>query len=482
MYSPNSDADTAQHVAGVYDQYLARWTAGETPTFEEFCEENPELAEPLQLLHETQIEDLLVEVLERGGGQERLDACCREWPAHAAGLRWLAGRMQALGGVLLEPPTQAPSGKFEGTRIGGYTIIGTLGEGATGLVLRAWDDKLHREVALKLLKQNAGMDLRGPMDRAHVRFVEEAQVTSQLDHPAIVPVHELGVADNGQSFFTMKLVKGEPFSRLISRVGRDDESWSLARGLQVIVRVGEALTYAHHKRVIHRDVKPENILVGSFGAVYLVDWGLTRVLDSSEALGVPTDELLTKRVHSIRSPGEDASHFLTEAGTKLGTPYYMSPEQARGDISLMEPAVDIYGLGAVLYHMLAGEAPFQRNRANESLEATLKRIDREAPTDIADLAPGLDPALAQVVRCAMARRPQDRFSTMGAFVAELTSLLELGATLQIGGGPSSSVDEPPPLARPGWGVFLRDNALVLALAAGLIFVLGLWTTRILGSL
>lgn len=481
MPGPRSNEDTAAYVAALYDQFLSRWETGENPSIEAYCAENPGQAAHLRNHHQEQVEDLLVELLEQGGGEERLEACCLRWPAHAADLRRLASRMRALEGLIDEPQTEVTAAQLEGAQVGRYRVISELGAGTTGRVLRVWDDLLHREVALKLLKRRVGLDLRQPLDQVSARFIEEAQVTSQLDHPAIVPIHELGKADDGQPFFTMKLVKGDEFSRFVDRVGRPSSDWSLLRGLRLIQRAGEALAYAHHKRVIHRDVKPGNIMVGRFGAVYLVDWGLTRVLDADphagRITGMPTAGLPTRGVQSVRSPGGAGVELGTKAGTSLGTPYYMSPEQARGDTSMMTPAVDIYGLGAVLYHMLAGEPPYRRSGPNDSVDQMLGRIDAGPPVELGTIAPGIDARLCRIVARAMAHDPDKRYGRMGELLADLTDFIDGGTTLNSN---AIGIPEPHLPPAPGWGPFLRQNAVVLFLCAALVFMLGLWWTRIFG--
>ncbi len=389
--------------------------------------------------------------------------------------------MQELEGLIDEPQTEVPAAQLEGAQVGRYRVISELGAGTTGRVLRVWDDRLHREVALKLLKRRVGPNFGQPLDQVSARFIEEAQVTSQLDHPAIVPIHELGKTDEGQPFFTMKLVKGDEFSRFVDRVGQQSSDWSVLRGLRLIQRAGEALAYAHHKRVIHRDVKPGNIMVGRFGAVYLVDWGLTRVLDSDPYAGripgMPTTSLPTRGVQSVRSPGSAAIELGTRAGTSLGTPYYMSPEQARGDTASMTPAVDIYGLGAVLYHMLAGEPPYRRSGPNDSVDKMLRRIDAGPPVELGTIAPALDARLCRIVGRAMAHDPKKRYGRMEDLLADLTDFIDGGTTLNSN---ALGIPDSPPPAALSWGPFLRQNAVILFLCAALTFMLGLWWNRLLG--
>ena len=219
-----------------------------------------------------------------------------------------------------------------------YQREGELGRGGMGVVERVYDQRLKRTLAMKLV-------LRGGNEQQRLaRFLNEARITSQLDHPGIVPVHDVGVDPQGRAYFTMKLVSGVTLQTVYQRLGEGDPEWSQSRVLRVVERVCEALAFAHERGVIHRDVKPHNIMVGAFGEVHVMDWGLARRLadpDAGEASASALAQVVDRQVD------------LTLEGAAVGTPAYMSPEQAQGDLARMGPQADVYAVGALLYHLLA---------------------------------------------------------------------------------------------------------------------------------
>ena len=212
-----------------------------------------------------------------------------------------------------------------------------LGEGGMGVVVQANDRDLARSVAVKRLQPRA-------TSPEHLgRFLREAQVTAQLEHPGVLPVHDVGVDEQGRFFYVMRLVRGdETLRRVIDRLRAGDEAtlreFSSERRVRVILKLAEILAYAHSKGVVHRDVKPENIMLGSFGEVYLVDWGLAKI---SGAADEPSPAAL----------GDHSGSSVTREGAIVGTPLYMAPEQARGEPAT--PASDVYALGAILYELVS---------------------------------------------------------------------------------------------------------------------------------
>ncbi|MBI4567987.1 MAG: serine/threonine protein kinase, partial [Planctomycetes bacterium] len=250
--------------------------------------------------------------------------------------------------------TEIPVKKAEQRK---YVVEGRLGHGGMGEVLSARDPALDRSVAVKLSLYE---------DRRRVRrFVHEAQVTAQLEHPNIIPVHEVGVTEKGRAYFAMKRVAGQTLGDVLHAVFRDDEEaaakWPLPRLIEVFLKVCDGMAFAHSRRVIHRDLKPSNIMVGEFGEVLVMDWGLARVLDEK------ADEALEEAVRTVRTQ-EGASR--TQDG--IGTPSYMPPEQAdpaRADE--VDERADIYALGAVLYEMLCGQPPFTWKTTEEIVEKFL---------------------------------------------------------------------------------------------------------------
>jgi WD40 repeat protein/serine/threonine protein kinase len=222
-----------------------------------------------------------------------------------------------------------------------YDIGGIVAQGGMGAILDAREATTERTVAMKVM-----LDSTSP--QGMTRFIAEAKITAQLEHPNIVPVHELSVDENDQVFYTMKFVKGVTLREVLTKLCNGDaetlEKYPLAALLIVFQKVCDALAFGHSKGVIHRDLKPENVMLGDYGEVLVMDWGLAKVLSETETAKAGVN--VTSR---IASP---PSEFVTMAGAVMGTPQYMSPEQARGEVDLLDQRTDIYALGAILYHML----------------------------------------------------------------------------------------------------------------------------------
>jgi eukaryotic-like serine/threonine-protein kinase len=229
----------------------------------------------------------------------------------------------------------------------GYILLDKLGSGGMGGVFRVQDTALDREVALKVL---GIADSRGEFG---ARLLREAKIIAQLEHPGIVPVHDVGTLPDGRVFYTMKLVQGRRLDQ------QRDELEGLPERLRTFQKICEAVSFAHAHHVLHRDLKPQNIMVGPFGEVLVMDWGLAKLLDaeSSEAKG----EKIAPKNHGPRvalagsdSSAGETSEAETAHGVILGTPGYMAPEQARGEIESIGPRADIYSLGAVLQFLIEG--------------------------------------------------------------------------------------------------------------------------------
>ena len=247
-----------------------------------------------------------------------------------------------------------------------YEDLGRLGLGGIGDVRKVRDHKLGRLLAMKIIHREL-------MDRPSAvnRFIEEAQVEAQLQHPNIVPVHDIGRLPDGRHYFTMQRIRGVEFSRKIAAVHEAsglsrwrpaDDGTSFRDLILIIQQVCETVAYAHSKGVVHRDLKPENIMIGEFGEVQVVDWGLAKVLGSPE--DVQEDAVVTQW------SAQRADR--TRVGTIAGTPRYMAPEQAMGHTADVGPGTDVYTLGTILYEVLSGSSPFQGSSVAEVL-ALVKR-------------------------------------------------------------------------------------------------------------
>jgi serine/threonine protein kinase/formylglycine-generating enzyme required for sulfatase activity len=269
---------------------------------------------------------------------------------------------------------------------GKYKMLGLLGQGGVGTVHRGRDCDLGRDVAMKFLHERYANE-----PSVLHRFVEEAQIGGQLQHPGIVPVYELGMAD-GKPFFTMKMVKGETLAKkLIERASIDTDR---RKFLTVFEDICQTMAYAHARGVVHRDLKPSNIMIGKFGEVQVVDWGMGKVLST----GGVADELRAVERHSqlsviatARSSGHGTQSVM---GSVMGTPAYMPPEQARGDVDAMDERSDVFELGAILCEILTGQPPYVGDQSELISMAALAKLDDAharlaacgAEQDIVDLA------------------------------------------------------------------------------------------------
>ena len=303
-----------------------------------------------------------------------------------------------------------------------YDVRHEIARGGMGAIMTAHDRDLKRTVAMKVLLGVSRETMNKPSTRRQIRrFVAEAQITGQLEHPNIVPVHELGVDGNGRPWFTMKLVDGEELSLLINNLRFDVERKQLAeplpvargRLLEIFGKVCDAVAYAHSRGVLHRDLKPDNVMVGAFGDVLLMDWGIARARGADGR-----DNSLLDFGDDLQAPGSTrpvqldagAEARLTHDGSIVGTPVYMSPEQALGATDEIDERSDVYALGAMLYQLLTLTEPY-----NGDIEAVLKRVQSRRPVEPPrHRAPDLDIPLEleAICRTAMAPEPRRRYQSV----------------------------------------------------------------------
>ena len=265
-----------------------------------------------------------------------------------------------------DSPEHELQGELSTADHGKYRILGEIARGGMGVVLRGQDLELGREVALKLVDKELAGDTR-----ILERFVEEAQVGGQLQHPGIVPVYALGKLADERPFFTMKLVKGRTLSEMLrERASVDTDRVDF---LTIFESVCQTMAYAHSKGVIHRDLKPDNIMVGAFGEVQVVDWGLSKVL-SREPRPEEQQQPARTVIETVRSTPQTGSKSLV--GNVLGTPAYMSKEQARGQVDKLDERTDVFALGAILCEILTGAPPYVADDLGEVLQlASLGEVD-----------------------------------------------------------------------------------------------------------
>lgn len=293
-----------------------------------------------------------------------------------------------------------------------YAMDRLYAEGGIGQVWRARDKQLHREVALKTLRPELLKH-----GRVRSRFLQEAQITGQLEHPGIVPVYELVAAPrSGAPFYSMRFVHGRTLvqaSRDYHRARRAgaEEPLGLVSLLSAFVAVCNTVAYAHSRGVIHRDLKGENVLLGDFGEVLVLDWGVAKVLGD-------TDEDGRMRLEGQCLPAEATQ---TVQGDIVGTPAYMAPEQAEGRLDLIDSRTDIYGLGAILYEILTGQPPF----TGSNTVAVLEKLVRDAPTPPRELWPDVPQTLEAACLRALSKAPAERHASATALGLEIQTWQEV---------------------------------------------------------
>jgi serine/threonine-protein kinase len=291
-----------------------------------------------------------------------------------------------------------------------YRVLRPHARGGLGEVFVALDLELNREVALKEIQEQHAHNAR-----SRGRFVLEAELTGGLEHPGIVPVYGFGHYPDGRPYYAMRFIQGETLHDALRRFhdaegpGRNpgERTLALRELLGRFIDVCNAVAYAHDRGVVHRDLKPGNIMLGTYGETLLVDWGLAKVMgqpESASAAGEP-----------MPWPRSGAGLAATQAGAAVGTPAYMSPEQAAGRLEEVGPASDVFSLGATLYALLAGVAPF---RGDDPMQV-LQKVQRGAFTPLRQINRTVPPALEAICHQAMALRPGDRYLSPRALADDL---------------------------------------------------------------
>ncbi|HET6545128.1 MAG TPA: serine/threonine protein kinase [Rhodanobacteraceae bacterium] len=300
-----------------------------------------------------------------------------------------------------------------------YVLLGNAGRGGMGTVHIARDVELARRVALKELND----DLRD-VEGIRARFIREAQITAQLDHPNVVPVYALELTPGGMPAYTMKFVQGRTFGDLIDETRaacetgkRPDDAHSLATRLEHFLKVADAISYAHDKGVIHRDLKPANLMLGRHHEVYVMDWGLCRLLHQTGDEPAPSPD--SSRVISRADLSGSASE--TRAGDIIGTPRYMSPEQANGFHEATDARSDQYALGLILYELVTLGAPYEGSSAYDVLMNA--RAARRRPVEPSYRSMRIPRELAAVIERATQSEPERRYPNVTALADDLRRFL-----------------------------------------------------------
>lgn len=372
-----------------------------------------------------EIEDLFFEALDLPSTQRGsfLDQRCQDNDLLRAKVDALLAADAAAGGEeFLEsafmaaadnpPPAEdAPSalGNETAPETARFKVVAKHRQGGLGEVWIAYDRQLKREVAIKQIKPKWQSH-----DEARQRFVQEAEVTGKLEHPGVVPVYAMGTWEDGRHFYAMRFIQGTTLKEAIQRYhdphNEDDDhsrQLQLRQLLNAFVDVCNTIGYAHSRHILHRDIKPSNIMVGPYGETLVVDWGLAKLLDA------PFDESLTMAM--LADSDKESGSTPTRVGGTVGTPQYMSPEQASGRLQDIGVGTDIYLLGATLFQILTGRPP----HSEESISKLLERVAQGKLTLPHVLSPDVPPALEAICLKAMAANPKQRYMHSGEMAEDI---------------------------------------------------------------
>ncbi len=398
MTDTSHDLSLAERIDAVCDQFEQDFRAGQKPQIESCLGDS---TEPFRSALLRALVGLEIELRQKRGEKIRPEEYYARFPDHKdaiqlifAEVRSILSSVKVSGAATSTGPTvvqgQSSSSSSPLEKLGRFEILSTLGEGAFGTVYKAYDPQLDRHVALKVPRFGSQQSKE---DRE--RFLREARSAAGLHHPQICPVHEVGTID-GHDYIVMAFIDGKPLSKVIQAQATISDK----QVASVIRRIAVALQEAHEKGVIHRDLKPANVMINRKGEPVIMDFGLAR-----------------------RSNSGDAQ--ISQTGQIMGTPAYMSPEQARGDGKSVGPAADIYSLGVMLYELLCGRRPFEG-----TISEVIGQILHVEPVPPSQHRPGVDKRLEAICLKSMARKSGDRYVSMKDLAAALAEYTKSSSTAQ----------------------------------------------------
>lgn len=440
----------ATRIAEICQQFVQAWREGKQPRIEDYLQQAPTGA------HDELLEALLreeIQIRQAAGDLVRAEDYQPRFPRHfdVIARAFTTPKSSRLGSTVENRRTSEQGDFRSATR---FRVIRPHAKGGLGEVFVARDTELNRDVALKEIQSRY---VANPESRS--RFLLEAEVTGGLEHPGVVPVYGLGQYADGRPFYAMRFVKGDSLKEAIEKFHREYAgAKDLATGevgvefrklLGRFIDVCEAIEYAHSRGVLHRDLKPGNIMLGKYGETLVVDWGLAKVVGRTEQHQASGETTIAPESGSGTAP--------TQIGSAMGTPAYMSPEQAEGKLDELGPAADVYSLGATLYCLLTGEAPFAGENVRNVLQL-LRKVQQGEFRRPRCLKPEIAAPLEAICLKAMALRPVERYATPSALAGDIERWLA---------DEPVSVFQEPALARLRRFV-KRHQLLVASSAAGMI--------------
>jgi tRNA A-37 threonylcarbamoyl transferase component Bud32 len=385
--------DVALRLDQVCDRFKAAWDAGTPPRLEDYL---GDVAEPDRPALLRELIPLDVHFRQQQGEKPTAPEYQARFPWAALG--WLGRELGEAG------PAQA----------GRYQLFEEIGRGGMGKVHKCYDPLVDRDQAIKLLREQL-------LDQPELvrRFLEEGRINGRLQHPGIVPVYDLGELPDRRPFFTMKLVEGRTLAALLKE--RTDPGQDLPRFLTIFEQICQTLAYTHSHQVIHRDLKPANVMVGAFGEVQVMDWGLAKVLDRQRGNGAAASAPAGAGVAGSSSPEDTPADLPTQEGQRMGTAPYVPPEQARGEVKWVDQRSDVFGLGAILCEILTGQPPFTGKNQNEVF-AKARACDHAEALARLDGC-GADTELVRLAKVCLAPQPEDRPSDAGVVAQQVAAYL-----------------------------------------------------------